>query len=141
MISRRDLIKWGAVAPALAASGAAASQPAFARMPAGLDALLLDERFSAPPTPDHAPDHDGIPIMRFSGDVTQVWYDVIDARWRSRGYVLGGITGTDALFVLEVLANHHGRRVVSRTMLDEAPVNGIAPVSWVIAPHHPSVMV
>lgn len=133
MITRRDLIKWGAVAPALAAG----SQAAFARAPQGLDALLLDERFSPEPAANHA----GIPVMRFAGDVTKVWYDTIDAHWRQRGYVLGGITGSDALFVLETLANHHGRRVVSRTVLAQPNVDGVRPVSWIIAPHHPSVSV
>lgn len=132
MINRRDLLKWGAVAPALAAGSSAA----FARMPEGLDALLLDERFSPEPSADQT----GVPVMRFSGDVTKVWYDVIDARWRQRGYVLGGITGSDALFVLETLASQHGRRVVSRTALARPNVDGVRPISWVIAPHHPSVV-
>ncbi len=131
MITRRDLIKWTAVAPALATG----SQAAFARAPQGLDALLLDERFSPEPAADYA----RIPVMRFAGDVTGVWYDHLDRRWRDPGYVLGGITGSDALFVLETLANHHGRRVVSRTALAEPNIDGVRPVSWVIAPHHPSV--
>ena len=45
-----------------------------------------------------------VPILRFAGDVTAVWYDQLDQRWRQPGHVLGGITGSDALFVLEVLA-------------------------------------
>ncbi|TIX50949.1 hypothetical protein [Alteraurantiacibacter aquimixticola] len=131
MITRRDLIKWGMVAPALAAG----SQAAFAAAPQGLDALLVDERFPF----DDAPLHAGVPVMRFAGDVTRVWYEVLDARWRERGFVLGGITGSDALFVLETLATHQGRRVVTRTPLAEPDARGVAPVSWVIAPHHPSV--
>ncbi len=132
MISRRSLLKWTAVAPALAAG----SHAAFARMPHGLDALLLDERFS----PEPQPGQPLIPVMRFAGDVTRVWYDHLDRRWREPGYVLGGITGSDALFVLENLAEQHGRRVVSRTVLDEPHFQGVAPISWVIAPHHPSVL-
>ncbi len=131
MINRRDLLKWGAVAPALAAG----SQAAFARMPQGLDAILLDERFSE----QHAEAQSNIPVMRFSGDVTGVWYERLDRRWRERGFVLGGITGSDALFVLETLAVQQGRRVISRTQLGEANTRSVSPVSWVIAPVHPSV--
>lgn len=132
MINRRDLLKWGAVAPALAAG----SHAAFAQMPQGLDVLLLDQRFSPAP----APDRTGIPVMRFAGDVTNIWYDHLDMRWRNRGYVVGGITGCDALFVLETLASHQGRRVVSRTQLEAPAVDGVTPISWIIAPHHPSVL-
>jgi len=135
MISRRDILKWGVVAPALAAGAQAAHAPGLPKDAKGLDALLLDERFSSEPATDHA----GIPVMRFAGDVTSVWYDHLDRRWREPGYVLGGITGSDALFVLETLANHHGRRVVSRTQLAEPNVDGVRPISWIIAPHHPSL--
>lgn len=132
MIARRDVIKWGVVAPALAA----APTMARATAPQGLDAMLLDERFAA----QFPADQGGVPLLRFAGDVTRVWYDTLDRRWREPGHVLGGITGSDALFVLEVLATHHGRRVISRTALGPADARGVAPVSWVIAPYHPSVL-
>ena len=67
-----------------------------------LDRMLLDERFAAQFPADQA----GVPQLRFAGDVTRVWYDTLDRRWREPGHVLGGITGSDALFVLEVLARH-----------------------------------
>lgn len=132
MIARREVLKWGVVAPALVA----APRAVFAAAPQGLDAMLLDERFARQFPVEQA----GVPQMRFTGDVTRVWYDQLDRRWREPGHVLGGITGSDALFVLEVLATHHGRRVVSRTVLGPADARGVAPVSWIIAPHHPSVM-
>lgn len=131
MITRRELITHGT----LAASLAGLPQMALAAAPQGLDALLLDTRF----LPQLPSGHAQVPVVRFAGDVTAVWYDQLDRRWRQPGHVLGGITGSDALFVLEVLANHQGRRVVSRTVLPTAARDGIVPVSWVIAPHHPSV--
>lgn len=130
MITRREVMKWGAVGSALAGA-----TPVLATGEAGLDAMLFDTRFSAAGLPETG----GLPVWRFAGDVTNVWYDRLDARWRQRGFVLGGITGSDALFVLEALANHQGRKVVSRSVLDAPRVNGIEAVSWIIAPHHPSV--
>jgi len=126
MIGRRDLIKWGMAVPALVA----APHIVLAHASHGLDALLIDERIA----PDLTMIQSSVPLLRFAGDVTKVWYETIDPAWRERGYVLGGITGSDTLFVLETLASQHGRRVVSRTPMD------VGAISWIIAPIHPSVM-
>jgi hypothetical protein len=131
MISRREMLKWGAVVPALGTGW----HGAFAAVPQGLDAMLLDTRFPGALDVADAP----VPVLRFAGDVTGVWYDELDARWRQPGFVLGGITGTDALFVLETLATHQGRRVVSRMTLDLPRQNNVEAVRWIIVPHHPSV--
>ena len=132
MITRRDILKWGAIAPALAAG----SHAAFAKVPQGLDALLVDERCG--PALPHT--QVGVRLLRCSGDVTKVWYDELDWRWRKPGFVLGGLTGSDALFVLETLGQQHGRRVVSRSQLAPADGRGVRPVAWVIAPVHPSML-
>lgn len=132
--SRRGLIKWGAIAPALAG----ASHMAFAKAApkiGALDAMLVDTRFA-----DLASFEPNAPkVLQFTGDVTRIWYHELDARWRARGFTLGGITGSDALFVLENLAQQQGRRVVHRQELAPKDARGIAPVSWVIAPFHRSV--
>jgi hypothetical protein len=134
MISRREVMKWGAVAPVLLGGAHAA----FAKAPRGLDALVLDRRF--------APDSDGAALRaprlyRIDGDVTALWYDVLDPVWRKPGFVLGGITGRDVLFVLEILAADRGRRVVSRKVMPARENQSEAPISWVIAPVHRSVRV
>ena len=128
---RRDMLKWGALASALAGAPAAA----LAKAGAGLDVLLLDTRFGD----GAAADMGAARVLTFAGDVTRIWYDHLDRAWRRPGFVVGGITGADALFVLETLAHQQGRKVVARNPL--AAVGGIAPVSWVIAPVHPSVLV
>lgn len=133
MISRRDVMKGGAIGSVLLA----VPQMVSAAETPALDALLLDTRV----VPTVPPGHEGVPLLRFAGDVTRVWYDHLDRRWRQPGHVLGGITGSDALFVLEVLAAQAGRRVVHRQTLAPADGNDVATISWVIAPHHPSVMV
>lgn len=130
MMTRRDVVKWAGVMPGLAVPGVA---KAAGGAPA-IDLLLLDERFAA-----HLPQGD-TPAARFTGDVTRLWTGQLEAAFRGRGFVLGGITGSDALFVLEVLANHHGRRVTSRQPLGTADARGVFPVRWVIAPHHPSTL-
>lgn len=132
MITRRDLIKHGAIGAGMVGL----PQMALAAAPQGLDAMLLDTRFAA----DLPAGLAQVPVLHFAGDVTNVWFDLLDRRWREPGHVLGGITGSDALFVLEVLATQHGRRVISRTPVGDPRDDGIVPVSWIIAPHHPSVL-
>ncbi|HTN14285.1 MAG TPA: hypothetical protein VL094_05730 [Sphingomonadaceae bacterium] len=131
MISRRDVMKWGAIAPALVGG----SSRVMAKVPDGLDALVVDSR--------HAPGILANPgstrVLGFDGDVTQLWFETLDPLWRKPGFVLGGITGRDALFVLETLAWDRGRRVVSRKDLPSRSGRKDGPVSWVIAPVHPSV--
>lgn len=131
MINRRDLLKWGVVAPAVAGMPAVA----LAAVPQGVDALVLDRRFL--PALDEQAGF-AAPVKWIDGDVTKLWFEQLDLRWRQPGFVLGGITGPDALWVLEVLARDRGRRVTTRKVLP-ATEDMVAPVSWVIAPVHPSV--
>ncbi|WP_120077671.1 hypothetical protein [Aurantiacibacter odishensis] len=134
-ISRREFVKWSGFASTCGTTWQSALAAPLADTPRGLNALLLDTRFGR--LQPNAVSH--VPVLRFSGDVTGVWYDELDTRWRRKGFVLGGITGADALFVLETLANDRGRRVVSRTPLDLPRVKDVEAVRWIIAPHHPSV--
>ena len=132
MISRRDMLKWGALAPAVAGMPAALQ----AAIPQGMDALVLDRRFLS------AEDRQATftpPVKWIDGDVTKLWFEQLDLRWRQPGFVLGGVTGPDALWVLEVLARDRGRRVTARKVLPMAEGATVAPVSWIIAPYHPSV--
>lgn len=131
MIDRREVLKWGVVAPVLAG----APHAALAAAREGLDGFVLDRRFLRErPAGLHAS-----AFYRIEGDVTALWYETLDPLWRKPGFVLGGITGRDALFVLETLAPDRGRRVVSRKVLPPAEGEREGPVSWVIAPVHPSV--
>lgn len=131
MITRRDLVKWGIVAPVLAGVPAMAS----GQVPEGLDALVIDRRLVAAGGGGF-----GAPVVHtIDGDVTALWYEVLDPVWRRPGFVLGGVTGRDALFVLETLAPDRGRRVVSRRPLPPPAGRDAGPIAWIIAPVHPSV--
>ncbi len=133
MIKRRDLLKWSAVAPVLVAGSTAS----FRKVPEGLDALVLDTRYTSVGLTNPV----GPKVYGFDGDVTDLWFTTLDPLWRKPGFVLGGVTGRDALFVLERLANDRGRRVISRKSLPNRHGSAEGPISWVIAPHHPSVKV
>jgi len=132
MISRRTLLQWSAALPVLVPAAAPARAKGW---PAGLDAVLIDRRFGeARMGAALAPRVHG-----FDGDVTDIWFRTIDPLWRRPGFVIGGITGPDALFVLERLAWDRGRRVVDRRELPGRGSDGRSATGWVIAPVHPSV--
>lgn len=132
MISRRALLKWSAAA---AAAAPVVTSAKVLDLSVGADALLIDTRFARPPIAGTTAPR----IYTFDGDLTRIWYETLDPIWRKRGFVLAGITGHDALFVLERLAWDRGRRVVSRRELALRDLDGRAASSWVIAPVHPSV--
>ena len=132
MITRRNLLKWSAVTPAIIPD----LQSQIRSLPSGVDALVLDSRFSQPGLADRFDQR----VHLFSGDVTALWFDVLDPRWRKPGFMLGGITGQDALFVLERLAWDRGRRVTARRELPAMGADGRPVVNWIIAPVHPSVV-
>lgn len=160
MITRRELVQIASLV-SLAAPLLARPSPALAGGWAQggadraafhvADALVLDQRHPADPGADFdrppldrppldRPPFDGPEIWRIDGDVTGLYYHRLDRIWRQPGFVLAGITGADALFVLGTLAGGYGRRVVSRRDLGErGQGGGGAPVAWIIAPVHPSV--
>ncbi len=135
-MDRRELLKWSAVLPVAAAVPYSAMAAA---LPQGVDALVIDRRHLPAGMPAQAAGISAPQIFTIEGDVTQLWYQTLDPIWRKPGFVLGGLTGSDALFVLEVLAGDRGRRVTQRRVLQPV-VSGVQPVSWVIAPVHPSVL-
>jgi hypothetical protein len=114
--SRRAVLQAAIALPALCVL------PSFAATPA-VDAFVVDRRFW--PAGKALPE--GMELHFVDGDVTSLWYDKLDVRWREPGYVLAGRSGEDVLFVLEQLAFGRGRRVTTRQAKD-----GI--VSWVISP-------
>ncbi len=133
MISRRDLLKWSAAAAA--AAPVAANATVLDRLPTGADAVLIDTRVVRPPVGGAVAPR----IYTFDGDLTRIWYETLDPVWRKRGFVLAGVTGDDALFVLERLAWDRGRRVVARRELALRGPEGREASSWLIVPVHPSV--
>ena len=118
--TRRTVLQAAMVLPALCTLPAVAATPA-------IDAFVVDRRF----WPAGKPLPEGMELHFVDGDVTALWYDKLDVRWREPGHVLAGRSGEDVLFVLEQLAFGRGRRVTTRVAKD-----GI--VSWVISPVHPS---
>jgi hypothetical protein len=131
MIERRDVLKLGAAASLTIGLSA----PLMARTQ-GAAMWVRDMRYGRTGAGvSTAPEH------VINGDVTALWTGALDDAWRGRGFVVAGVTGSDALFVLEQLAWSRGRRVTQRQQIAPAGDGLPALVQWAIEPVHPSVTI
>jgi hypothetical protein len=53
-------------------------------------------------------------VHSIRGDITDLWFHDLDARWKQSPAAIAGLTAQGALFCLERLAWDHGMRVVFR---------------------------
>jgi len=73
--------------------------------PSLVDGFIVDNRFIESVEAARSAGRRGRALYEVDGDVTDLWYRCLDARWRERPGALAGITGEDVLFVLENLAS------------------------------------
>lgn len=111
-IDRRELLKTGAVLSAATLAAPAWAAGASSILP--LERFIADRRFAPAIASARAAADAGLPVTSFAGDLSALWYDVLDLAWRKRPMTLAGVTAPDGLFVLETLANDRGMRVVYR---------------------------
>jgi hypothetical protein len=68
------------------------------------------------------------PLAAIRGDVTALWYHDLYFAWQRDAAPVAGVTSTESLFCLELLARDAGMRVTHRQVVD----NDL--VSWAIGP-------
>jgi hypothetical protein len=114
--SRRQFLRSSLACSALTSLPAfALAEPARAVSPANtLERFVVDVRFAAARAVARPCACSGVRQSEVRGDLTPLWYDDLDLRWRMRPMTLAGATTPDALFVLETLAMDRGMRVVYR---------------------------
>jgi hypothetical protein len=119
MASRREFLQVGIAALALPISARAALSPT----PAASDStiavtplykVVFDERFPASVAFGAEARSLGLPTHSIRGDITDLWFHDLDARWKKSPVAVAGLTAQGALFCLERLAWDHGMRVVFR---------------------------
>lgn len=114
MATRREFIGNGIAAALLAGMGYTPRAAARGSGAVPLYKAIFDERF-----------HDsvffaeeiaslGVPVHAIRGDITALWFDDLDLRWRREPAAVAGLTTEAALFCLERLAWDHRLRVVFR---------------------------
>ena len=152
MASRRTFLKAGL--GACAASAIIPPSPAQSPVVSYYKAVY-DERFPDACAFANAAAARGISTVAIRGDITRLFFDDLDLRWRGGPVVLVGYTTPVSLFCLDLLARDRGMRVshcvarpglgVALRALDGVPDRSgtshlpsndpLAPVFWIIQPH------
>ncbi len=119
MASRREFLQIGVAALALPISARAGLKPAVAAAagefaPAQLYKVIFDERHASSRAFASEVKRLGAPVRAIKGDITDLWFNDLDARWKKEPVAIAGLTEHGPLFCLERLAWDHGMRVVYR---------------------------
>ncbi len=144
MTNRRQFIQSGLVFSTLPFTGLAAMKVAVAS-PEGpdlsLDNFVADRRYAESMAVALKLGSQGVPVVEISGDLTDLWINNYSRQWKRSPMTLAGVTGGDALFVLETLAPDFGMRVVHKQALDSPSLATTATtddeakvLSWIITP-------
>jgi hypothetical protein len=119
MASRREFLQIGVAALALPISARAGLAPAISSRanesaPTPLYKVIFDERFASSRAFAGEGKRLGASIYGIKGDITDLWFNDLDARWKKKPVGIAGLTEHGPLFCLERLAWDHGMRVVYR---------------------------
>jgi hypothetical protein len=118
MASRREFLQVGVAALALPISARAASKASAGALagsaPAKLYKVIYDERHASSRAFAAEVSRLGAPVHAIKGDITDLWFRDLDARWKKQPAAIAGLTEHGALFCLERLSWDHGMRVVYR---------------------------
>jgi len=119
MSSRREFLQMGVAALALPISAHAALSPTTSILDGDPNAtplykVVFDERFSASRAFAEEAERLGQSVHGIKGDMTELWYHDLHARWTEEPVAIAGLTAHGPIFCLERLAWDHRMRVVFR---------------------------
>ena len=122
MTSRREFLQigiaasaWPLATQAVLAAGFEAVGGAAPGMPSlPLYKVVYDTRFAASVAFGRRAASLGVPVHAIEGDMTRLWFDDIDHRWKESPVAIAGLTAQGPLFCFERLAWDQGLRVVFR---------------------------
>lgn len=119
MSSRREFLQMGVAALALPISAHAALSPSPSLLDGELAATPLykavfDERFSSSRAFAEEAERLGVSTHGIKGDMTDLWYHDLYARWKQGPVAIAGLTAHGPIFCLERLAWDQRMRVVFR---------------------------
>ena len=119
MTNRRDFLYLGLTALALPVVPGVWAAPAEAAVPEASAALplykvIFDQRFAESRAYADEMRAAGHFVHGIRGDITDVWFNDLDLRWRKGPAAIAGLTGPGAIFCLERLAWDRRMRVLFR---------------------------
>ena len=117
MTSRREFLHMGVAAMALpisAGAGLSLAGSAWSGEPAPMSfyKVVFDERFAAGRAFAGEARQLGLPTHGIRGDVTNLWFHDLSARWKQGPAPIAGLTQKAALFCLDLLARDQRMRLV-----------------------------
>ncbi len=119
MASRREFLQMGVAALTLPISARAALSPASTLLecepaPTPIYKVVFDERFPSSRAFAGEVEMLGASVHGINGDITDLWYHDLHARWKKSPVAIAGLTAHGPIFCLERLAWDHRMRVVFR---------------------------
>ncbi len=114
-MDRREFIQTGIAVSALPIVGGMPAVSALAEpAPVPLYKVVFDSRFADSVAFGAEARRLGLPVHAIAGDMTDLWFNDLDQRWRKGPAAIAGLTAHGPLFCLERLAWEHGMRVSYR---------------------------
>jgi hypothetical protein len=140
LTNRRQFMQCGLVFSTLQLAELAVMKMAVAS-PEGpdisVDNFVADRRYAESMVVASKLGNQGVPVVEISGDLTDLWANNYSRQWKRAPMTLAGVTGQDALFVLETLAPDFGMRVAHKQALDLSSLSSedgkVMVFSWIIA--------
>ena len=118
MASRREFLQMGVAALSLpiAAGDSWSSSISLSNGESSIPLykMVFDERFAASRAFAKESERSVVPIHGIKGDITDLWYHDLYARWKQGPVAIAGMTAHGAIFCLERLAWDQRMRVVFR---------------------------
>lgn len=134
MASRREFLQASIAAAVLPIATWARTISPAAGEPSSFYKVIVDSRFPTSVEFGVEMSRLGAPVHAIDGDMTDLWYHDLDAKWKQSPAAIAGLTAHGPLFCLERLAWDHGMRVLHRAEHPDLDLNGEPLISWVIAP-------
>jgi hypothetical protein len=125
MTKRRHFIKCGLTFSTLPITSlssfmmtnTAVAAPEWAKI--RLESFVADLRYAESVATAQTFKNQGVPVAEIIGDMTELWIQQYSRQWKQKPMSLAGVTGKDALFVLETLAMDYGMRVIFKSEIPQ----------------------
>src|SRR5262245_7559240 len=123
MVSRRAFLEIGAMGAVFLPVAFISPLPSAPETAAPLYKAIFDERFPASVAFARDLNRRGVPVHGIRGDITALWYHDLYFQWKKGPAPIDGVTTSESLFCLELVARDAGLRVTRRQELGDGLVS------------------
>jgi len=123
MVSRRAFLEIGATGAVFLPVALISRSQCARETAAPFYKAIFDERFPASIAFAQDLNRRGVPVHGIRGDITALWYHDLYFQWKKGPAPIDGVTTSESLFCLELLARDAGLRVTRRQELGDGLVS------------------